>query len=147
MPTNLYGPNDNFDHNSGHVLPAMISKFSGAMERSKHYEVTLWGDGSARREFLHVDDLAEACHVCMQDYDIPDIINVGTGEDVTIKELAEMVADVVKYHREIKWDITKPNGTPRKLLDVSKIKSLGWSPKIKLEDGIRSTYEWYKENE
>ena len=147
MPTNLYGPNDNFDHNSSHVLPAMISKFSGAMEKSKHYEVTLWGDGSARREFLHVDDLAEACYVCMQGYDNPDIINVGTGEDVTIKELAEIVAGVVKYDREIKWDTSKPNGTPRKLLDVSKIKSLGWNPKIELEDGIRSTYEWYKENE
>ena len=93
-------------------------------KESKHYEVTLWGDGSARREFLHVDDLAEVRYVCMQEYDSPDIINVGTGEDVTIKELAEIVAGVVKYDREIKWDTSKPNGTPRKLLDVSKIKSL-----------------------
>ena len=140
MPTNLYGINDNFDLENSHVLPAMIRKFHEAEDK-----VTLWGDGSAMREFLHVDDLAEACYVCMQKYEDDEHINVGTGEDVTIKELAETVAKVVG-NKSIEWDTSKPNGTPRKVLNVDKIKSLGWEPKISLEGGIESTYEWYKEN-
>ena len=145
MPTNLYGPNDNFDLETSHVLPAMIAKFHNPMNHSEHWEVKLWGDGSAMREFLHVDDLAEACYVCMQKYEEAEHINVGTGEDVTIKQLAEMIADVVGYKREINWDTTKPNGTPRKVLNVDKIKALGWEPKISLREGIEKTYQWYKE--
>ena len=118
MPTNLYGPNDNFDHNSSHVLPALISKFHGSLEKSKHWIVKLWGDGSPKREFLHVDDLAEACYTCMQDYEGEEHINVGTGKDVTIKELAETIVDVVGYKNDYEWDISKPNGTPRKVLNV-----------------------------
>jgi len=147
MPTNLYGPNDNFDLVTSHVLPAMIAKFHAALNHSDHYEVKLWGDGSSMREFLHVDDLAEACYICMKHYEDSDHINVGTGGDVTIKELAETIADIVGYNRNINWDVTKPNGTPRKVLNVDKIKSLGWKPTINLRDGIRSTYEWYKENQ
>ena len=146
MPTNLYGPNDNFDHNSSHVLPAMISKFHGSLEKSKHWVVKLWGDGSPKREFLHVDDLAEACYTCMEKYEGEEHINVGTGEDVTIKELAETIVDVVGYKNDYEWDTSKPNGTPRKVLNVDKIKSLGWEPKISLREGIESTYEWFKEN-
>ena len=146
MPTNLYGPNDNFDHNSSHVLPALISKFHGSLEKSKHWVVKLWGDGSPKREFLHVDDLAEACYTCMQDYEEEEHINVGTGEDVTIKELAETIVDIVGYKNDYEWDTSKPNGTPRKVLNVDKIKSLGWEPKISLREGIESTYEWFKEN-
>jgi len=141
MPTNLYGPNDNFDLETSHVLPAMIAKFHNAKE-----SVTLWGDGSAMREFLHVDDLAEACYVCMQKYEEAGHINVGTGEDVRIWELANIIADVVGYDRDINWDFTKPNGTPRKVMNVDRIKSLGWEPKISLREGIQKTYEWYKEN-
>ena len=144
MPTNLYGPNDNFDHNSSHVLPALISKFHGSLEKSKHWVVKLWGDGSPKREFLHVDDLAEACYTCMQDYEGEEHINVGTGKDVTIKELAETIVDVVGYKNDYEWDTSKPNGTPRKVLNVDKIKSLGWEPKIELRKGIELTYEWYK---
>ena len=146
MPTNLYGPNDNFDHNSSHVLPALISKFHGSLEKSKHWVVKLWGDGSPKREFLHVDDLAEACYTCMEKYEGEEHINVGTGEDVTIKELAETIVDVVGYKNDYEWDTSKPNGTPRKVLNVDKIKSLGWEPKISLREGIESTYEWFKEN-
>lgn len=146
MPTNLYGPGDNFDHNSSHVLPAMISKFEGSHDGSKHWEVTLWGDGTPKREFLHVDDLAEACYTCMEVYNDSELINIGTGEDVTIKELAETIKDVVGYKSSIKWDTDKPNGTPRKILNVDKIKSLGWEPKINLREGIESTYQWYREN-
>ncbi len=141
MPTNLYGPNDNFDPNTGHVLPAFIRKFEEGKGVGK---VTCWGDGSAMREFLHVDDLAEACFICMRDYNQSDIINIGTGEDVTIKQLAETIANVVGFDGEIQWDTSKPNGTPRKVLNVDKIKSLGWEPKISLEEGIKSTYEYYK---
>ncbi len=144
MPTNLYGPHDNFDHNSGHVLPAFISKFHGSLEKSEYWEVGLWGDGTPKREFLHVDDLAEALYTCMENYDSGDIINIGTGEDVTIKELAETIADVIGYKNDVKWHTDKPNGTPRKVLNVDKIKALGWEPKIDLRDGIESTYEWYK---
>ena len=153
MPTNLYGPNDNFDLETSHVLPAMIAKYHYAktegytidMGGPWYPDVTHWGDGSARREFLHVDDLAEACYICMQNYNDPDHINVGTGEDVTIKELAETISRVVGFVGFTKWDVTKPNGTPRKVLNVDKIKSLGWEPKISLYEGIKSTYEWYKE--
>ena len=147
MPTNLYGPNDNFDINNGHVLPSLIAKFHGSLEKSEHWVVKLWGDGSPKREFLHVDDLAEACVKCMQDYDDPEPINVGTGEDVTIKELAETIVDVVGYKNYYEWDTDKPNGTPRKVLNVDKMKSLGWEPKIGLREGIESTYKWYKEND
>lgn len=146
MPTNLYGPNDNFDLETSHVLPAMIAKFHNALNHSENWEVKLWGDGSAMREFLHVDDLAEACYTCMQEYDEDGHINIGTGEDVTIKQLAEIIADVVGYDRYINWDATKPNGTPRKVLNVDKIKSLGWQPKISLREGIEKTYEWYLKN-
>ena len=147
MPTNLYGPNDNFDHNSGHVLPAFISKFHGSLEKSEHWVVKLWGDGSPKREFLHVDDLAEACYVCMERYDSEKIINVGTGVDVTIKELANVIVDVTGYKNNYEWDTSKPNGTPRKVLNVDRIKSLDWQPKISLREGIELTYEWYLENE
>jgi len=153
MPTNLYGPNDNFDLETSHVLPAMIAKYHYA--KTEGYtidmggpwwpDVTHWGDGSARREFLHVDDLAEACYVCMQKYDEAEHINVGTGEDVTIKELAQTISGVVGFPGFTEWDTSKPNGTPRKVLNVDKIKALGWEPKISLYDGIKSTYEWYKE--
>ena len=153
MPTNLYGPNDNFDLETSHVLPAMIAKYHHAttdgyavdMGGPWWPDVNLWGDGSARREFLHVDDLAEACYTCMKDYDSPEIINVGTGEDITIRELSEIISKVTKFPGFTNWDTTKPNGTPRKLLDVTKIKSLGWEPKISLEEGIEKTYEWYKD--
>ena len=141
MPTNLYGPNDNFDLESSHVLPALIRKFHEAKDK-----VTLWGDGSARREFLHVDDLAEACYTCMKNYDSSEPINVGTGEDITIKELAGIVSDVVGYPGQTTWDTSKPNGTPRKVLNIDKIKSLGWKPKISLKDGIKTTYNYYRSN-
>ena len=137
MPTNLYGPNDNYDLENSHVLPAMIRKFHEAEDK-----VTLWGDGSAMREFLHVDDLAEALYLLMNQYSDASPINVGTGEDVTIKELAKTVGSVVGS-KEIEWDTSKPNGTPRKVLDVSKIKSMGWKPTISLRDGIESTYQDY----
>ena len=142
MPTNLYGPGDNFDLESSHVLPAMIRKFYEAKEKNVP-EVTLWGTGKPRREFLHVDDLANACVFLMQNYDDPEIINLGTGQDVSILELAEMVKKIIGYEGAIKWNITKPDGAPRKLLDVSKIHTLGWRHKIKLEDGIKITYEWF----
>ena len=144
MPTNLYGPNDNFDRETSHVLPALIGKFSDA-KKNGDVSVTCWGDGSAMREFLHVDDLAEACFTCMKYYDSPEPINIGTGEDVTIKQLAETIAKTVGYDNLINWDISKPNGTPRKVLNVDKIKTLGWEPKIGLEEGIKSTYEWYND--
>jgi len=146
MPTNLYGPNDNFDLQSSHVLPAMIAKFHNALSHGEYYQVKLWGDGTAMREFLYVDDLAEACYICMKKYNEEEHITVGTGEDITIKQLAETIADVVGYDCHINWDVTKPNGTPRKVLNVDKIKSLGWEPKIGLREGIEKTYEWYKGN-
>ena len=145
MPTNLYGPGDNFHPENSHVMPALIRRFHEA-EKSDAPKVTCWGDGSAMREFLHVDDLAEACYVCMQDYDEDYHINVGTGEDVTIKELTETIVDVVGYAGEVEWDTSKPNGTPRKLLNVDKIHKLGWKHKIGLREGIESTYKWYLEN-
>jgi GDP-L-fucose synthase len=145
MPTNLYGPNDNFDPETSHVLPGLIAKYHHAKQIGYPY-VECWGDGSPRREFLHVDDLAEACFIVMQNYDDAQHINVGTGEDVTIKELAETIADVVGYNEEIVWNFTKPNGTPRKVLNVDKIKALGWEPKIGLREGIEKTYEWFVSN-
>ena len=152
MPTNLYGPNDNFDTESSHVLPALIRKFEDGKSNIGHdlggsyqYPVTLWGDGSPMREFLHVDDLADACFTAMVNYDGDEPLNVGTGEDIEISALANLISYVVGFNGGIIWDTDKPNGTPRKLLDVSKIKALGWEPKIDLEEGIKSTYEWYKE--
>ena len=146
MPTNLYGPNDNFDHNYGHVLPSLIAKFHGSKEKSEHWVVKLWGDGSPKREFLHVDDLAEALYIVMDRYDDEEIINVGTGEDITIKELSEMIVEVTGYENEYEWDTSKPNGTLRKVLNVDKMKSLGWEPEIGLREGLESTYEWYKKS-
>ena len=146
MPCNLYGPHDNYDLENCHVLPAMMSKFHGSLEKSVHWELTMWGDGTPKREFLHVDDLAEACYIVMQKYDEDEHINIGSGEDVTVKELAETIKDVVGYEHPIYWDTDKPNGTMRKVLNVDRIKALGWEPKISLRDGIESTYEWYKQN-
>jgi GDP-L-fucose synthase len=145
MPTNLYGFNDNFDLQSSHVLPALIRKFHEAKVSEAPY-VECWGDGSPMREFLYVDDLAEACFRCIISYNSSDIINVGTGEDLTIKELVELISIIVDYKGKIKWDTSKPNGTPRKVLNVDKIKTLGWSPKIGIRQGIYDTYEWYKKN-
>jgi len=142
MPTNLYGPNDNFDLETSHVLPAMVRKFHEAKERDGS-EVVLWGTGSPRREFLHVDDLADACLFLMQYYDDEDIINIGVGEDVTIRELAEIVQQTVEFEGEIVWDESKPDGTPRKLLDVSRLHGLGWQAQIPLAEGIADVYHWY----
>lgn len=145
MPTNLYGPNDNFDLAEAHVLPAMLRKFHEAKLKNEP-NVTMWGTGSSMREFLHVDDLAEASLFLMQNYNDSSIINVGTGEDVTIKELARKIKDVVGYEGDIIWDTTKPDGTPRKLLDVSKLHALGWKHEIPFDLGISSAYQWFKEN-
>jgi GDP-L-fucose synthase len=142
MPTNLYGPNDNFDLNSAHVLPAMIRRFHDAREEGRD-EVVVWGTGTPRREFLHVDDLADACVFLMQRYDEAGHINVGTGEDVTIRELAEMVRRIVHPGAKIVWDSTKPDGTPRKLLDVTRLHKLAWQHRISLGEGIESTYQWF----
>ena len=143
MPTNLYGPGDNFDLENSHVLPALLRRFHEAKERGAP-EVTLWGTGTARRELLHVDDLAEAALLLMDVYDSPDVINVGAGEDLTIRELAELVQGVVGYQGRIVFDSGKPDGTPRKLLDSSRMRALGWRPKITLAQGIRATYEWWR---
>ncbi len=142
MPTNLYGPNDNFDLTSSHVLPAMIRKFHDA-KLSGAKEVPIWGTGTPRREFLHVDDLADACVFLMEHYDGAEHINVGTGEDLSIRELAEMVRDVVYPGAALAFDPTKPDGTPRKLLDVTKLHALGWRHRIGLREGIASTYRWF----
>jgi GDP-L-fucose synthase len=145
MPTNLYGPNDNFDPQNSHVLPSLIRRFHEAHE-SGAGEVVLWGTGTPRREFLHADDLAAASLFLLENYDSADPINVGVGEDVTIRELAEMVADVVGYEGELVQDIAKPDGTYRKLLDVSKVNDLGWKATVPLREGIASTYEWFLEH-
>ena len=145
MPTNLYGPEDNFDLQTSHVLPALLHKFHLAKEAAQP-SVTLWGTGSAFREFLHVDDLAQACLFLMENYDSPELVNVGCGEDLTVRELAELVGRVVGYSGKIEWDTTKPDGTPRKLLDVSRLNKLGWKARIPLEEGIRSTYQWWLGN-
>ncbi|MCB9818890.1 GDP-L-fucose synthase [Candidatus Nomurabacteria bacterium] len=142
MPTNLYGPNDNFDLESSHVLPALIRKFHEA-KKTNSPTVSMWGTGSPMREFLHVYDLADAAVHLMNNYDGSEIVNVGTGEDVTIKELAELIRDTVGYKGELVWDTDKPDGTPRKLLDVSKLHSLGWKHKIALPEGVKETYNWY----
>jgi GDP-L-fucose synthase len=142
MPTNLYGPNDNFDLNSSHVLPALMRKFHDA-KLSGAADVSVWGSGRPRREFLHVDDLASACVFLMEHYDGEAHINVGTGEDLSIRELAEMVRDVVYPQARIVFDASRPDGPPRKLLDVSRLRGLGWAPKLSLRTGIESTYEWF----
>lgn len=146
MPTNLYGPNDNFDLASSHVLPAMIRRFHEAKVAGKG-AVELWGTGSPRREFLHVDDLADACVFLMEHYEDASHINVGTGEDLSIRELAELVRDVVHPDAELVFDTSKPDGSPRKLLDVSRLHALGWRHRIGLAEGVRSTYEWFLANQ
>lgn len=143
MPTNLYGPNDNFDLESSHVVPALIRRFHEAA-RASAPEVVIWGTGTVRREFLHVDDLADACVFLMQRYDDAEIINVGTGEDVTIAELAQTIAEITKFRGRIVQDTSKPDGTPRKLLDVSRLAALGWKARISLRDGLEQTYQWFK---
>lgn len=145
MPTNLYGPQDNFDLETSHVLPALLRKFHEAKEASAD-TITLWGTGSAQREFLHVDDLADACLFLMGAYSGSDIVNIGTGEDLSIKEVAERIRDIVGYTGTIIWDNSKPDGTPRKLLDVSKLHTLGWHHQIPLDEGLKTTYEWYRTN-
>lgn len=142
MPTNLYGPNDNFDLQSSHVLPALMRKFADA-KKNNAPSVTIWGTGQPRREFLYVDDLAEACLFLMGNYDDSEIMNVGTGEDISIAELANLLKKQVAYSGEIEFDTTKPDGTPRKLLDVTKINKLGWKAETSLEDGLRKTMDWY----
>ncbi len=144
MPTNLYGPGDNFDVARSHVLPAMIRKYHDAVATGG--DVHLWGTGSPRREFLHVDDLAAAVLFLLEHYDSAETINVGTGSDVTIRELAQVVASVTGFAGQTHWDTSKPDGTPRKLLDVSRLRGLGWEPRIPLRKGIEATYEWYLQN-
>ena len=145
QPTNLYGENDNFHPEHGHVIPGIMRRMHEA-KLNGDLEFACWGDGSAMREFLYIDDLAEACYTCMDKYDSEEIINVGSGVDVTIKELTGLIADVVGYTGKIVWDTSKPNGTPRKVLNVDKIKSLGWEPTLDLKEGLQKTFEWYKEN-
>ena len=145
MPTNLYGPGDNFDLETSHVLPALLRKFHEAKE-SAAPKVVVWGTGSPRREFLHVDDLADAAVYLMNHYDSPEIVNVGVGEDISIRELAELIRDIVGYTGEIVYDTSKPDGTPRKLLDVSRLAAAGWRARIPLREGIAQTYRWYLEH-
>lgn len=143
MPTNLYGPGDNFDLETSHVIPALMRKFHEAKEQGRD-EVVVWGSGAPRREFLHVDDLADACLFLMQNYDGPEIVNVGCGEDLSIRELAELMREVTGFPGEIVFDATKPDGTPRKLLDVSRLNELGWRCSIPLKEGLARTYRWYR---
>lgn len=145
MPTNLYGPGDNFDLAGSHVLPALIRRLHEASQTGAP-SVTLWGTGTPRREFLHVDDLARACLHLLETYDEPSPINVGVGVDITIRELAEMIADVVGYSGRLEWDTSKPDGTPRKLLDVTRIQATGWEADVTLRTGIEETYDWYLGN-
>jgi GDP-L-fucose synthase len=145
MPTNLYGPNDNFDFKSSHVIPGLIAKFHNAKENNAK-SITLWGTGSALREFLHVDDLAQAVDFIYHNYDDDDFINIGSGQELSIKDLALMIQELVGFKGEIIWDANYPDGTPRKLLDSSKISALGWKPKISLSEGIAATYQWYLAN-
>ncbi len=145
MPTNLYGPNDNFDLFTSHVLAALLRKAHEA-KKSGAKEIVVWGSGRPRREFLHVDDLASACLFLLQNYDSPEIINVGTGKDLSVRELAELICEVVGFEGNLAWDASQPDGTPRKLLDISKIKSLGWQPAISLREGIEQTYAWFLQN-
>ncbi len=143
MPTNLYGPNDNYDLNNSHVLPALIKKFHTA-KQNKLPSVVIWGTGKPKREFMHVDDLANACLFLMNNYDEKEFVNIGYGEDITIKELAELVKNIIGFEGEIEHDLSKPDGTPRKLMDSSKLRNLGWSPSISLEHGIQTVYEEVK---
>ncbi len=145
MPTNLYGPNDNFDLEEAHVIPALIRKFHEAKLKDRE-EAVIWGTGKPKREFLYVEDLADAAIFLMENYNEPEIINVGTGEDISVGELARLIKDVVGFKGKITNDVSKPDGTPRKLLDVRRINSLGWKAKTSLEEGLRKTYEWYKKN-
>ena len=145
MPTNLYGPEDNFDLESSHVMPALIRKFHEAKVNGEP-SVTVWGSGKPLREFLHVDDCAAACLYLMDHYDGEDIVNIGVGEDLSIADLAALVKQVVGYEGEIIYDASKPDGTPRKLVDVTRINGLGWRAGISLEDGVRGTYEWFVKN-
>jgi len=145
MPTNLYGPQDNFHPEHSHVLPALLRRFHEA-QRDGLQEVTVWGSGTPRREFLHSDDLANACLFLMEHYESPEIINIGWGQDCTIRELAEMIAKTVGYTGTLKWDDSRPDGTPRKVLDNRKLTALGWEPKISLQEGLRLTYQWYLKN-
>ncbi|MDA0858983.1 MAG: GDP-L-fucose synthase [Verrucomicrobia bacterium] len=145
MPTNLYGPGDNYDPESSHALPGMITKFHRAKVKGEK-EVALWGTGSPRREWLYVEDLADGLLMLLEKYDGREIVNVGVGEDSTIAELAEMVKKGVGYTGEIRWDKSKPDGTPRKLLDVTKIRGMGWRPKVSMEEGIRRSYDWFLKN-
>ncbi len=145
MPTNLYGPNDNFDLETSHVLAALLRKAHEAKLR-KDQRLIVWGTGKPRREFLHVDDCASACLLLLEKYDSSEIINIGCGEDISIRELAELICDVVGFNGDLACDITKPDGTPRKLLDVTKLRDLGWKPAIPLRDGIARTYEWFRAN-
>jgi GDP-L-fucose synthase len=142
MPTNLYGPGDNFDLNSSHVLPALLRKVHEAKQAGAS-EVVVWGTGTPRREFLHVEDLASACRFLIENYDAPEIVNVGFGDDVSIRELAELICEVVGFGGQLVFDSTKPDGTPRKLLDSSKLHAMGWRPRIALREGIGQTYRWY----
>ncbi|HRP33667.1 MAG TPA: GDP-L-fucose synthase [Agriterribacter sp.] len=143
MPTNLYGPNDNYDLNNSHVLPALIRKFHEAKLRGER-QVVLWGSGSPRREFMHVDDLADACYFLMQQYDEPGLVNVGVGEDISIKELALMIGKIVGFEGEMQHDLSKPDGTPRKLMDVSRLHAMGWKAKIGLREGISEVYREFE---
>jgi GDP-L-fucose synthase len=145
MPTNLYGPNDNFDLETSHVLAALLRKAHEAKMR-KERKLVVWGSGNPRREFLHVDDLASACLFLLEKYDSPEIINIGWGEDISIRDLAELICDIVGFEGELAWDTTKPDGTPRKLLDITKLHGLGWQPTIPLRDGIVRTYNWFLKN-
>lgn len=145
MPTNLYGPGDNFDLTSSHVLPALLRKFHEA-KRDGASSVTIWGTGTPRREFLHVDDLADACVHVMQHHNGDELVNIGCGEDIPIGDLARLVAEVVGYEGALEFDTSKPDGTPRKLLDVSRLARLGWSPRIALKDGVATTYQWFTEH-
>ncbi|MDH5573663.1 MAG: GDP-L-fucose synthase, partial [Gammaproteobacteria bacterium] len=145
MPTNLYGPGDNFNLENSHVMPALIRKFHDAKENG-YTHVEIWGTGTPRREFLHVDDMADASVYLMNHYDENEIVNIGVGEDVSIKVLAELVKDTVGYDGELLFDTTKPDGTPRKLMDVTKLNNAGWKAKISLNDGIKSTYQWFLDN-
>ncbi|MCK6623202.1 MAG: GDP-L-fucose synthase [Calditrichaceae bacterium] len=146
MPTNLYGPNDNFDLQTSHVLPALIRKFHEAKINNRAF-VEIWGSGLPRREFLHVDDLAAACLFLMQRYDGSEIVNIGVGEDITIKDLALLIKEIVGFEGELRFDSGKPDGAPRKLLDVSRLHALGWKAAISLREGISAAYRWYRENE
>jgi GDP-L-fucose synthase len=145
MPTNLYGPGDNFSPTGSHVLPALIRRYDQALAEGAS-SVTNWGSGTPRREFLHVDDMADACLHLLERYDGPDQVNVGTGKDITIAELAGVVADAVGFDGDTRWDTSQPDGTPQKLLDVSLLRSTGWEPKVTLREGIRSTVDWYRAN-